>query len=149
MAKSKQTFLKNENEKKKQLKKKEKEEKKAQRKSESGKKGLDDMIAYLDHNGRITSTPPDPKMKVEIKLEDILVGARTFAAEEVDNTKQGVVATFHHDKNFGFIKVPNSSEQIFFHASQVEGSINEGDKIEFEIGHGNRGVLAINIKKIS
>ena len=146
MAKSKQSFQKNENEKKKILKKKEKEEKKAMRKSDTSKKGLDDMIAYIDHNGRISSTPPDPKLKVEIKLEDILMGPRTLAAEEVDTIKIGRIAIYNMDKNYGFIKDASSQEKIFFHSSQVEGDLREGDMVEFEISYGNRGALAVNIK---
>jgi hypothetical protein len=61
MAKSSETFNKKENEKKRLKKKKDKEQKKEDRKSNVGKtKSFDDMIAYVDENGNITSTPPDP-----------------------------------------------------------------------------------------
>ena len=32
------------------------------------------MIAYVDENGNITDTPPDPQKKIEVKLEDIEIG---------------------------------------------------------------------------
>ena len=59
MAKSQVSWNKKETEKKKQKKKKDKETKKQERKTNSGEnKGFDDMIAYVDEFGQITSTPP-------------------------------------------------------------------------------------------
>lgn len=64
MAKSKQTFQKKEKEKKKKQQQKLKEERKAERKANSSKgKALEEMFAYVDHNGNLTLTPPDPKQK--------------------------------------------------------------------------------------
>ena len=75
MASSQETFSKKEREKKKLKKKKDKEEKKEERQA-NAKKGmsLDDMIAYVDENGNLTSTPPDPRKKKTINTEDIPVG---------------------------------------------------------------------------
>jgi hypothetical protein len=59
MAKSKATFGKKEKEKNRLKKRKEKEEKKAERKANSNKgKSFEEMLAYVDENGTITSTPP-------------------------------------------------------------------------------------------
>ena len=69
---------KKEAEKKKAQKRKEKEQRKEERKANNAKTGtsLEDMMAYVDENGNITSTPPDPTKKKVIKEEDILLGAR-------------------------------------------------------------------------
>lgn len=62
MAKSKQTFQKAEREKGRKKKQQEKENRKADRKTSSNKgKGFESMIAYVDHDGQITDTPPPPK----------------------------------------------------------------------------------------
>ena len=68
MAKSQETFSKKEKEKLKLKKRREKEEKKAERKANS-QKGLEleDMLAYVDENGNLTTTPPDPKKRKVIK----------------------------------------------------------------------------------
>jgi hypothetical protein len=58
MAKSKETWNKREKEKKKIKQRQEKQEKMQERKSNAGKKSLDDMLAYVDEDGNITSTPP-------------------------------------------------------------------------------------------
>ena len=74
MVKSKESWNKKEVEKNRLKKKKDKEQKKMERRANpKGGSSLDDMIAYVDEDGRITSTPPDPKNKKVIKEEDILM----------------------------------------------------------------------------
>ena len=76
MAKSHETWNKKEAEKKKQKKRKDKEAKKEERKANAkeGKTSLDEMMAYVDEYGNISSTPPDPTKKIVIKEEDIEIG---------------------------------------------------------------------------
>jgi len=60
MARSKESYNKREKQKKKQRDRMAKAEKMQERKSNNNKgKGLEDMLAYVDENGNITSTPPD------------------------------------------------------------------------------------------
>ena len=62
MAKSQETYSKKEKESKKLKKRKEKEEKKLERKANNNKgKSFEEMLAYVDENGNLSSTPPDPK----------------------------------------------------------------------------------------
>ena len=62
--KSKQTYLKREKENIRLNRRKEKEEKRLERKSTSNKgKGFDAMIAYVDENGHLSPTPPEPSKK--------------------------------------------------------------------------------------
>ncbi len=64
MSRSQATFSKKERERNRVKKRKEKEEKKAERKANSNKgKGFEEMLAYVDDNGNLTTTPPDPKKK--------------------------------------------------------------------------------------
>ena len=60
MGRSQETFHKKEVRNKKEKKRKEKEAKKLARREHEKKGSLDDMIAYVDENGMITDTPPDP-----------------------------------------------------------------------------------------
>ena len=66
------SFNKKELEKKKQQKRKEKQQRKEERKA-GGSKSFDDMIAYVDENGMITSTPPESAPKTEVDVEDVLI----------------------------------------------------------------------------
>jgi hypothetical protein len=72
MAKSQQTFNKSEKEKKRLKKRADKKKKMEARKAEakeSGKKGIE--FAYVDHNGHLTDTPPDPSMKIKVDAKSI------------------------------------------------------------------------------
>ena len=74
MARSQETFSKKENEKKRLKKKQDKKEKREERKANSNKgKSLENMMAYIDENGNLSSTPPDPRKKKIVKSEDMQI----------------------------------------------------------------------------
>ena len=60
MGRSQETFNKKDVRSRKEKKRKEKEAKRLARKENEKKGSLDDMIAYVDENGMLTSEPPDP-----------------------------------------------------------------------------------------
>lgn len=71
MSKSKETFNKREKEKKRLQHRQEKLEKMQQRKAlEKKGKSLDDMIAYIDENGNITSIPPENMFRADRRNEE-------------------------------------------------------------------------------
>src|SRR5690242_17459764 len=118
MAKSQETWNKKDREKKKQISKKDKAERKLERK-ENAKEGksFDDMIAYLDENGNLSSTPPDPRKRIEVNAEDIEIGVpKQRAVEPGDLIRTGIVSFFNEAKGYGFIKDQQTHESIFVHA---------------------------------
>jgi Cold shock proteins len=137
------SFNKRELEKKKEQKRQEKRQRKEERKA-SGVSSLDDMIAYVDENGMITGTPPDPEKKQEIDLEDIIVSTpKKEEAEEIE--LKGRVDHFNPDKGYGFIKNLNNIEKYFFHISNAPANIVEGNIVTFELERGERGMNAVRI----
>ena len=151
MASSQETFSKKEREKKKLKKKKDKEEKKEERQA-NAKKGmsLDDMIAYVDENGNLTSTPPDPRKKKTINTEDIPVGiSKQEDTEPLETVREGVVSFFNEQKGFGFIRDLKTQESIFVHVHELSGPIKENDKVTFEVEIRQKGPSAVSVKKIS
>lgn len=147
MGRSQQTFNKKENEKKKQKKKKDKEKKKEDRKGDSDKgKSVEEMYAYVDENGNITSTPPDPSRKSEINAEDIVLGISKREDVEEDTLRTGSVTFFNDSKGYGFIKDLDTQESIFVHINNLIGPIKEGNRVTFETERGPRGLNAINVK---
>lgn len=150
MGRSQETFGKKEREKKRLAKQREKAEKKEERKVQSKKgQGLDDMMAYVDEFGNITDTPPDPRQRTEINLDDIVLGAAIPRDEEpVDNTRHGVVTYFNAGKGFGFIKDNETRESAFVHINSLNGPLTEGQKVTFETQSGPRGMTAVEVKVV-
>ena len=130
-------------------KRQDKEQKKEERNANSNKgKGLDDMMAFVDDNGNITSTPPDPtKKKKVINQEDIQIGvARQADLEPADLIRKGTVTFFNTSKGYGFIKDHDTQESIFVHQNNLVNSIQENDKVTFEVEKGLKGPSAVNVK---
>ena len=149
MAKSKETFNKREKEKQRQQQKKQKREKMEERKANAGKgKSLDDMMAYIDEDGNITSTPPDPKKKRVFNAEEIEIGVPKQTQGADDEPNAGVVDYFNESKGFGFIRDGQTGERLFFHVNQVQEQLRESDKVTYDIERGAKGFNAVNIKKL-
>src|ERR1700761_8639842 len=130
MGKSLETYSKKEREKKKALKQKDKKEKAESRKTNSDKgKGLEDMMAYVDENGNITSTPPDPAKRKKVLAENIQIGVPKQEDIEVEVTRSGIVSFFNDAKGFGFIRDLQTQESIFVHVNGTTQQIKEGDKV--------------------
>ncbi len=64
----------------------------------------------------------------------------------------GTVKWFNGDKGYGFI-TPESGADLFVHYSEIQGggfrSLNEGDKVEFEITEGKKGKQASAVRVIN
>jgi hypothetical protein len=82
MARSQNSFIKKELEKKKKKKREEKEQRKQQRQENSTGGGLDNMMAYVDEFGRITSTPPVPKNEPVVKKENSAIGKKDTISDK-------------------------------------------------------------------
>jgi len=148
MARSQETFSKKEKEKKRQKKKQEKQLKKDERKANSDKgKSFEDMIAYVDEYGNLTSTPPDPSRKSIINIEDIQIGiSRQAPVEPGDLIRTGTVTFFNESKGYGFIKDHESQESVFVHVNGLLGPVSENDKVTFETEMGHKGMNAVRVK---
>lgn len=148
MAKSQETFNKKEKEKKKRKKRKEKLERKRQRKiekAEAGPKKFEDMIRYVDENGNLTETPPDPTKRKKIKVEDIAISVAPSIEVQMDPHRTGKVKFYNSEKGFGFIIDSETQESIFVHANNVDGELTENAKVAFEIENGPKGPTAVKV----
>ncbi|WP_299093900.1 cold-shock protein [uncultured Metabacillus sp.] len=64
--------------------------------------------------------------------------------------QQGTVKWFNAEKGFGFIEVEGGSD-VFVHFSAIQGdgfkSLDEGQKVTFDVEQGQRGPQATNVHK--
>jgi len=106
------------------------------------------MIAYIDENGNISDTPPDPDKKVEFELEDIVTSVPKQEEFDMDTSRQGKIDFFNTEKGFGFIKEIGTNESYFVHYKGLVDDVVEGDKVSFELEKGMKGLNAVKVTKI-
>jgi len=149
MGRSRETYNKKEVRKRKEKKRQEKEKRRLERKENEHKSNLDDMIAYVDESGMITSTPPDPDKKKNINPDDIEIGvpARDNALE-MNPLRKGKVTFYNESKGYGFIKDSETQENVFVHESNLTEEILQGSMVSFEVVNGKKGYSAVQVKLI-
>lgn len=103
------------------------------------------MLAYVDENGNISSTPPDPEKRKVINSEDIEIGVPKRKEIE-DPLKEGKIDYFDKNKGFGFI-IQNDGLKVFFHINQTTYPVKEGDTVNYTIERGPKGWNAVDVTK--
>ena len=133
-----------EREKLKQTKRQDKQKKKEERLS-GGSRSFEDMLAYVDENGVLHTTPQDVKPKEEIDVSQIEISVPRQSEIEEEEPMSGRVEYFTASKGYGFIKDAAGSEKYFFHITNAPAGIAEGDRVTFELERGTRGMNAVRI----
>lgn len=151
MGRSSETSSKKEVRKKQEKNRKDKEKKRLERKAASRDgNNLDDMIAYVDEFGNLSSTPPDLTKRIAVNAEDIdITGYKSKDADPVEITRNGIVSYFNDSKGYGFIRDLETRESVFVHINVLSEPLTEGNKVTFEIEKGPKGLTAVNVKKLT
>lgn len=147
MGRSQESFNKKEVRKKKEKKRQDKEKKRLAKKDEDKKGGLDSMLAYVDENGMLTDTPPDPSTKTKTKIEDIEVSVpKMDESMRPDPIRRGRLTFYNDSKGYGFIRDAVTQESIFVHVNEFRDDIVEGNMVSFEVEKGAKGLAAVRVK---
>lgn len=143
-----ESFSKKEKRNKKAKLKEEKAQKMRDRKLNNDKgKSLEDMLAFVDENGNLTSVPPKSANEGE-GLHELATVARNRATPQAEPARTGIVTFFNTSKGFGFIADDNAKESVFFHANQLLGPVKEKDKVSFDRERTSRGYNARDVKPL-
>ena len=62
--------------------------------------------------------------------------------------KTGTVKFFNEQKGFGFITPEEGGKDVFVHSTGLADRITEGDKVQFEVQEGPKGLSAVNVKRV-
>ncbi len=146
MGRSQDTYNKKEVRNKQEKKRKDKEAKRLAKKDSEKSGSLDDMIAYVDENGMISSTPPDPNAKEEVDIESITLGVPKREDVPYDPIRNGIVTFFNDSKGFGFIRDLETQESVFVHVNNLLEPIKENNMVVFEVEMGPKGPSAFKVK---
>jgi cold shock CspA family protein len=149
MGRPRETFGKKEIRTKQEKKRKEKVQKRLEKKDSRDGNNLDEMIAYVDEYGAISSTPPDLSKKIVINAEDIQIGvARNTDPSTGEIIRTGIVAFFNESKGYGFINDLANNRSVFVHINGLVDPIKENNKVTFEVTDGPKGPNAVNVKLV-
>ena len=147
MGRSHETYSKKELRSKLEKKRKDKEQKRAKKKGEGKKNSFEDMIAYVNEFGMITSTPPDPAKKTVVAAESIeLRIIKNSPENSPDLVRKGVVTFLNESRGYGFISDMESNQRVFVHVNSLLEPIAENNVVIFKIVNGPKGPSAIKVR---
>jgi len=105
---------------------------------------LTEMLAYVDENGNLSSTPPEHAMLKQIGKP--VNKKQRGPVNSKSSSRTGIVIFFNEAKGFGFIQDEQTKDRIFLHVSDLEDKITDQARVNFEVELGARGLSARKVR---
>jgi CspA family cold shock protein len=61
---------------------------------------------------------------------------------------EGTIKFFNEAKGFGFITPNGGGQDVFVHATGLNGVVRENDKVSYSVENGQKGPTAVNVNVI-
>ncbi|NNE27738.1 MAG: cold shock domain-containing protein [Saprospiraceae bacterium] len=81
-------------------------------------------------------------------INKLFYGTKATKATTAIKAAEGTVKFFNRSKGFGFITLKSSGEEIFVHKSDLVDKIRDKDKVSFDIEKEDKGLRAVNVRRI-
>src|SRR5690606_11600812 len=109
------------------------------------------MMAYVDENGTLSDTPPDPKHAYKkVAAEEIGIDIPKAPTTDPEEQLTGVCSYFDPAKGYGFVIDERTQERLFVHVTglaQPDTELSVGDKVSYRATRSDRGMQAISVMK--
>jgi CspA family cold shock protein len=90
--------------------------------------------------------------QTDVKAGNPLTPIKKARKKEKRKMATGTVKWFNESKGFGFVEQDDGSGDVFVHFSAITATgfktLNEGDKVSFNVVKGPKGLQAENVQKI-
>lgn len=96
--------------------------------------------------------PLTPPQRVNWNIPGVFARVHLAIKKVVCDMASGTVKWFDGEKGFGFITPDEGDKDLFVHFSNISGdgfrTLEEGAKVEFELGEGRKGPEAVDVRAI-
>jgi CspA family cold shock protein len=106
----------------------------------------------VEYSKKNLSPYPQDRERVPARVVLQTAGRCDLTKKVRHNMSTGTVKWFDSEKGFGFITPDDGGKDLFVHHSEIKSSgyasLNDGQKVQFEVGQGQKGPCAQKVEAV-